>query len=501
MLSLDLSGAARLLATARFDFPEAATRLWRTDDGLPAPNAPQFPHRTAKLIAQHPITPPAKRGPTLWDTRNMASRQCKCLAYLASGKAEARRETANLCVVQARRMQWTLPIRMGHGRRPDAAFYAAAGSMALTGGLLRKAAPKGSLLNEAATQWLRTGLGQLATYGARGDRLQRDAAMAMAKAARPEPGALRLHGSEEGFFAQLDLARPDMASVASHVTAGQWDGAKTAYLDALAERFASKRGWPDISFDKAVDIAEADDICRNVFVLQAHMFRRVDFGKEVDWAKVIDRDIESRVWMNAHPWMWTLLNAYRKTGDEKYVEHLCRHLDSWYRQSPPPFRRSSAQWRTLECGGRVGQKWGAVLLSLAEHPRFRRECLFTMARSALAHGKYLAMYAAGGGNWLQVESSGLACVALLFPEFKLSPLFYEVAMSRLAWVNARSFLPDGFQSECSPGYHRFPLIGIASALRLANFLKAPVPESLMKHYEAGWTCSSTLLTPTGRCRC
>jgi hypothetical protein len=95
------------------------------------------------------------------------------------------------------------------------------------------------------------------------------------------------------------------------------------------------------------------------------------------------------------------------------------------------------------------------------------------------------MYAAGGGNWLQVESSGLACIALFFPEFKLSPLFYQVAMNRLTRVNARSFLPDGFQSECSPGYHRFPLIGIASALRLAKFLKAPVPECLMKQYEAG----------------
>jgi hypothetical protein len=94
------------------------------------------------------------------------------------------------------------------------------------------------------------------------------------------------------------------------------------------------------------------------------------------------------------------------------------------------------------------------------------------------------MYSAAGGNWLQVESSALACAALLFPEFKLSPMFYEVAMQRLAWVNARSFLPDGFQSECSPGYHRFPLMGMAGALRLAKFLGQPVPERFMQQYEA-----------------
>ena len=126
-----------------------------------------------------------------------------------------------------------------------------------------------------------------------------------------------------------------------------------------------------------------------------------------------------------------------------------------------------------------------VLLNLSEHRTFQREALFNIARSMLDHGKYLSMYAASGGNWLQVESSGLACVGLLFPEFKLSPMFYEVAMHRLAWVNAKAFLPDGFQSECSPGYHYFPLRGIASALRLANFLQTPVLESLTKQYEAG----------------
>ena len=75
------------------------------------------------------------------------------------------------------------------------------------------------------------------------------------------------------------------------------------------------------------------------------------------------------------------------------------------------------------------------MLTLCEHPQFRRECLFLMARSMLDHGRYLTMYAAGGGNWLQVESSGLACVALLFPEFKLAPLFYDVAMKRLVKVD------------------------------------------------------------------
>ncbi|MCX7045284.1 MAG: alginate lyase family protein [Candidatus Sumerlaeota bacterium] len=487
---------AALLEKAQFKFPEAGAALWHRDDGLPAPDDAEFAVKAARFLGEHPNNPPDHRGPSLWDVTDIASRQCKCLAYLARGGVKARMEVAGLCVAQARTLLWTLPIRTGHGSRIDRDFYAAAASLALTGALAQAEAKSDSPEHPAAEQWLRTGMGQFNTYGAKGDAKDRAAAQALiaapsdtAQAPATAKGAtiqsLPIHASDAEFFGELDLTRPDMRAVARCVAAQDYAGAKLAYTDALSERFSRRRNWPDVHFHKTVDVAEADDICTNVFILQAHMFRRMDFGAQVDWSLVIDKDIESRVWMNAHPWMWTLLNAYHKTGDEKYVANLCRLFRSWYESSPPTFLRTDAQWRTLEAGGRTGQKWTSILLALSENPTFKRECLVDMARSMLDHGKYLSMYAAAGGNWLQVESSGLACVALLLPELKLSPVFYEVAMNRLAWVNARSFLPDGFQSECSPGYHLFPLIGIAGSLRLAKFLGKPVPDSFMRQYEAG----------------
>ncbi|MCX6902890.1 MAG: alginate lyase family protein [Verrucomicrobia bacterium] len=467
-----------LLAATRFSFPAEASGLWTKSDGLPAPDDPQFAEQAARFLADHPVTSPAKREPTPWDTSDTASRQCKCLAYLAGGKAAGRQAVAQLCVTQAMQMLWSLPIRTGHGQSLDRVFCAAAGSLAFTGAIVRREAKPGSVVHATATQWLHTGA------AGKVKDAERKVGQAILTAAGVDMAALALHGSDEAFFAGIDLTRPDLRVVAERVTAGDYEQAKRAYADALAERFSIRRGWPDIHFDKRTDLAEADDICRNVFMLQAHMFRRMDYGAEVDWALVVDQDVESRVWMNAHPWMWALLNAYQKTHDDKYVEHLCRLFRSWYQASPPTFQRTGAQWRTLETGNRIGQKWTSVLLALAEHPIFRRECLYLMARSMHEHGEYLSMYAAGGGNWLQVESSGLACAALLFPEFKLSPTFYDVAMHRLAWVNARAFLPDGFQSECSPGYHQFPLMGMAGALRLAKFLDRTVPESFMQQYEA-----------------
>lgn len=487
---MSLAEVAGLLAKAKVRIPSQAKVLWQPDDGLPAPDAARFAKEVAGFIAAHPIPPAHQRREKPWDIGRTASRQLKCLAYLADGSREARLEVACLCVAQAVQLQWRFPIRMGQaGRRRNSRggrpLYASAVSLALTGAAIWQCADAASLAREAAGQWLRTGLGQLETFGDRGGKAAHATAMSVMETIDPDAGIRDIHGTDEQFFASINLERPDMEDVARHVADDDWPHAKEAYVGALVERFSGDRGWPDVNLWKTVDLAEAHDICRNVFILKAHMFRRHDFGREVDWAKIIDRDIESRVWMNAHPWLLTLLAAHRATGDDKYVQHLCRLLNSWYETSPPTFTRSSAQWRTLEAGNRTGQRWPSVLLALSQHPTFRRECLFNVARSMLDHGKYLSMYSAGGGNWLQVESSGLACVALLFPEFKLSPLFYETAMDRLAWVNARSFLPDGFQSECSPGYHYFPLNGIAGALRLANFLRAPLPESLMKQYEDG----------------
>ncbi len=486
------------LSGAPFVCPVEAARFRVEEDGLPSADASDFATRVGGFITEHPVETDSPTASALWSVQAVASRQCKCLAYLSGPQRDRRSEIIQLCLIQADILHWRLALRSGHHGQSDRAFCATVGALVCTAGALRDASPVGSVAHEVATQWLRTALGQWATYGdKKGNKEDRAAARAMIDAIHVDPGLTELHGSDEEFFRQLDTSRSDMAEVRGPVAARDWKAAREAYIQVLARRFSPERGWPDINMRKTFSLDEANDNCRNVFILQAHMYRRYDFGQKVDWSLVVDNDVESRVWMNAHPWMWTLLNAYQSTHDEKYVEHLCRLFNSWYESSPPPFTRSNAQWRTLEAGGRPGQRWGLILLSLANHPEFRQRCLFNMARSALDHGKYLCMYAAGGGNWLQVESSGLIVVALLFPEFRLSGLFYEVGMRRLEWVNARAFLPDGFQSECAPLYHRFPLSSMAAALRLAAFLKAPIPEGMMRQYEAGVEALEYISYPDG----
>ncbi|MGV8095793.1 MAG: alginate lyase family protein [Mangrovibacterium sp.] len=505
--------AAGLLSKAGFTYPGKAEDLWNESDGLPEPNDIQFAQKAVKFIPDHPIPLPEERiimttstqdlpylasGQSLegtgavWDVPNIASRQCKCLAYLANGGREAKQEVGYLCILQAMQLQWMLPIRNLY----DETFYAASASLGLTGFLLRQQAEKHSMLYEVGTQWLRMGLGRLDTYGGRGNKELQEVARMLILDAVDDPAVRDLHGKDEEFFMQLDLTRPDMREVARHVTAGNIEQAKQAYIETLARRFsaykpvtpsekevASRMNGNNADSNEEIDLAEADDMCRNIFTITSHMYKRVDYCKDIDWSWIFDNDYESMVWMVHHPWMKRLLNAYYRTGDEKYVTHLCRLFNDWYAKCPVTFECTGKEWRTLAVGTRPGQAWYSVLCGLTDHPVFMRECLFNMARSALDHGKYLSMYGARGGNWLQVESSGLTSSALMFPEFKLSPLFYQIGSDRLAWVNTFYFLPDGFQSECTPGYHQYPIEGFPTILSLAKSLKIPPPHGLEKVYE------------------
>jgi len=299
---LDLPDAVDRLADVEFQMPRQAKEFWQPDDGLPAPDDPQFALAAAGFLVQHPIPPVDQQKRVFWDTGKSASRQLKCLAYLAGGKQPSRREVAKLCVAQAIHLQWYFPVRVGlltkrKMDRFDRRFFAAAASLALTGGLLRNGEQSGSLAHQVGTQWLRTGLGQLEKYGRQADKNLYRAVMTLVGMVRPDAAVKELHGTEQQFFAALDLKRPDMRAVARHVAAGDWRSARDAYVEALAERFSRKRGWPDLNYFKTADVAEADDICRNVFVIYAHMFLRHDFGERVDWAKIIDNDAESRVWI------------------------------------------------------------------------------------------------------------------------------------------------------------------------------------------------------------
>lgn len=290
------------------------------------------------------------------------------------------------------------------------------------------------------------------------------------------------------FFSQLNLNMDGLRKVKTAIKMGNYNLARKMYISYLYCRFR-KMGPKYLKLqDDKVDLKEADDACKNIFLLTAHMHIKHNFGRRINWKTILNKDIESNVSLNWHTFLITLARAYNKTGNKKYLRHAIRLFNSWYEDSPVPadseFRWCEGfQWRTLEVGGRLCLRWPEFMFRLLKSREFREKCLFNMARSCLDHAHYLMSHHAVGGNWLQVESSGLGICALLFPEFNESGKFLKTAMQRLKWVNSKYVLPDGFQSECSTTYHDFPLSAMCSLCKIAQLAKKNLPHGLTKLIE------------------
>ncbi len=302
----------------------------------------------------------------------------------------------------------------------------------------------------------------------------------------PRPAA----GEPDSFWDALNLETPELEGVRTALARGEQEAAKTAYLEyvgrltALADDYLRDRGSM-VDMNEPESRNEVEEICQNILVLRAHMHVRHDYGPVVDWTTILFDDLESNVSINGHVHMVMLAQAYRQTGDAKYLHHLVRLLRSWYESAPLPNRwQPLLQWRTLEVGARSGQQWPTVLLIAAREPIFRDGFLFDMCKSYLEHGRYLlAHQAASANNWFQVETGGLLVTGLLFPEFKESERFLQCGIRRMEWINRECFLPDGFQSEGSTAYHSFPVRGIGNVYELSKLLSHTLTPTYEDEFE------------------
>lgn len=302
--------------------------------------------------------------------------------------------------------------------------------------------------------------------------------------------------SEEEYFEMLDLDREELSTVRERWAEGSLDAGRRAYLDYRAA-FAEAAGASELAPLSERELREAEEICENILVLRAHMERRHDFGTEIDWTTLLDNDVESNVYLNAMPFVRTLWRGFRETGEAQYLEHAGRMVRAWWETSPVPDRqRPYLQWRTLEAGNRAAQQWPEPFLEFSRDEQFRESVAWPMARSYLDHARYLLAHIRPyPHNWHQVENTGLAAAAILFPEWKDSDLFLEVALRRLRWCNQEQFLPDGFQAECSTSYHLFPLAGHLAVAELARRVGRPLPDYFLDNLERWVEAPVLMLQP------
>jgi hypothetical protein len=225
-----------------------------------------------------------------------------------------------------------------------------------------------------------------------------------------------------------------------------------------------------------LDMQEAEETCRNLITIRAHMLVKHQFGNAIDWHLRLFNDIESNVGLNGIRFIRNLAAAYEKTGDEKYAENAARLLWSWYNANPVPNHKEiMGPWRTLETGTRQWRVWVDVIGYLGQSAPFDDALHAMLACSRLDHLRYATAFTSWPNNWYQVEASGVAVSAIFSPELKQADAYLRIALRRLKWINSFAYYDDGFQFELTHGYHMFPTNAIFAVVQAAKARQVSLP--------------------------
>lgn len=298
--------------------------------------------------------------------------------------------------------------------------------------------------------------------------------------------ALSLRLTDEQFFECLDLSGTGFGKVRKALEAGDVAKARRQYamLVAARLRYLEKMKWVRHPLEKNQDrvVAEADELLQNVITFRVHMVQRHKLGKTINWSNGYLDDIETTVHLNGHVMFGVLGLAYERTRNEKYIAKICQLLSDWYERAPVPNYSHGWPWNRFLAGLRTGERWPSTMGHCLRSRMFREKCLFAMAKSYLENARYLVCCRSAGNNKLFVESSGLAIAAILFPEFKEALFFAETARLRLNWGVDKFYLPDGFESECSPSYHTFPTRLLSNLVLVAKAARKTLREKWIKRF-------------------
>ncbi len=236
----------------------------------------------------------------------------------------------------------------------------------------------------------------------------------------------------------------------------------------------------------------------------------INFGDEMRWDfnPVPETDPlhtrEFQYLVNRMPFWKTLANAYTLTNDERYARAWTEQLLSWMEQTSKPEEDGedkSLSWRSLEAAIRMNDSWPYAYLSFLNSPNLTPEIHSAFVRSAMEHARYLADVLTGfprrTGNWVASEALGLLTVSLMFPEWKDSERFRNIAAARLDKEIHHQIHSDGATKELSPWYHNVSLGCFRNALNLSALAGFDLGDSFRSRLRSMYLYNLGMMDPYG----
>lgn len=178
--------------------------------------------------------------------------------------------------------------------------------------------------------------------------------------------------------------------------------------------------------------------------------RFFDTGREnIDWAGRIDPRHQV---LNRFNFLSELGRAYRRTGNEGFVEAALDYVDDWIRAHPSP----SDYDHGLIIARRT-MAWLAVLHDFRDSSSLDEKAVRRIVDSTVSQIERMRGLVAGANNIRTTESQCLLLSGLRLRGLSLAEEWIQEAVWNLNDAFHRQVLPDGAHVERTPNYHQvFP---------------------------------------------
>lgn len=328
------------------------------------------------------------------------------------------------------------------------------------------------------------------------------AAVAEGAPANPERAAAVL--------ARIDLDRPGLEKVRQAVAAGDERTAitqllhyyRTREMDYHFDPSTAIRDLPGIDADlhdpmKVPSVrcmpvgvhdttTPADALARRLTFLG----ETVEFGDRVDWKHQL-HDREWNFMLNRHTYFLTLVEAYRRFGDERYMAEFAERFLEWDQQVAPGYPRR------LEAGIRM-RHW-TWLFPVAVTSRHFDEQVLTVFLDTM-HATCEWLNARGSAGYGDSNQGAMAAVSVLqaatyFPEFRDAGEWARVTVETMRNHIFESTYADGVYRGRSPTYHNVTLREENWFYQLMKRAGAPVAEEFVERLNGMFDFAAAFTQP------
>lgn len=246
-------------------------------------------------------------------------------------------------------------------------------------------------------------------------------------------------------------------------------------------------------------VSEADTILNNIFEIQC-VKGKVPYlnNGHRDWNYPGPNKDLAWAWIsNRHEYLEDVLDAYYKTGNDKYVEFIDLFLRDFITASLPypGVKSHTLIWRGLEVSFRA-KVWSNIFYGLIDNPHFSDASRLLILSSLPDHAHYNRNFHASN-NWLTMEISALAAVASNFPEYKRSEEWLTYAVNTMTKSMPEQVYPDGVQKELTCHYHYVSLANFIELKHYCDNANVTVPKAFIETVENMTTYMANMLRPDG----